>query len=309
MGAQSMQGDVNILAGLAGGFLSLIDLSQGLFTGSHLWFLYYLTLVTGVVLGLRCLFSFVPGGLEGLARKIDPIVAWISRSQLNILALAIPTAACLMLMNNWGVDTPDQTLEPHYPALLLYGSFFFLGWMFHRKSGLIENFAKLSPTRFIIAALAIGITIYLSKYQNDIGHPNRESIHAVFSLCYAIMMWSLVALSIGLFKRFLDKPNRVVRYIADASYWLYLIHLPIVVYLQIAFAELNWHWALKLATISTLTIAISLALYDLFVRNTEIGQTLNGRKKPRVIFTSKKKETIARSINGESANASSASIQ
>ena len=97
-------------------------------------------------------------------------------------------------------------------------------------------------------------------------------------------MWSLVALSIGLFKRFFDKPSKFVQYIADASYWLYLIHLPIVVWLQIAFAELPFHWSLKLIAISLLTIGISLALYDLFVRSTLIGKTLNGRTKEKALF-------------------------
>ncbi len=97
-------------------------------------------------------------------------------------------------------------------------------------------------------------------------------------------MWSLVALSIGLFKRFFDKPSKVVRYIADASYWLYLIHLPIVIWLQIAFAELPFHWSLKLIAISLLTVGISLVLYDLFVRSTFIGRTLNGRKREGVLF-------------------------
>jgi hypothetical protein len=72
------------------------------------------------------------------------------------------------------------------------------------------------------------------------------------------MMWSLASLGIGLFKWLFDKPSKVVRYLADSSYWLYLIHLPIVIWLQIAFAELAFHWSLKLIAISLLTIGIQL---------------------------------------------------
>jgi peptidoglycan/LPS O-acetylase OafA/YrhL len=64
---------------------------------------------------------------------------------------------------------------------------------------------------------------------------------------------------------------------------MYLIHLPIVVWLQIAVAELPLNWSLKLAFISTMTIAISLLTYDLFVRSTFIGWVLSGRRRDGVI--------------------------
>jgi peptidoglycan/LPS O-acetylase OafA/YrhL len=64
---------------------------------------------------------------------------------------------------------------------------------------------------------------------------------------------------------------------------MYLIHLPIVVWLQIAVAELPFNWSLKLAFISTMTIAISLLTYDLFVRSTFIGWVLSGRRRDGVI--------------------------
>ena len=60
MGAQSLSGDVNILNGLKTGFLSLNELPTGLFTGTHLWFLYYLFLITGIVLLTRAMIHLSP---------------------------------------------------------------------------------------------------------------------------------------------------------------------------------------------------------------------------------------------------------
>lgn len=107
-------------------------------------------------------------------------------------------------------------------------------------------------------------------------------------LSYAVMMCSLISLSIGFCKKWPSKPNKLVRYVADASFWLYLVHLPIAVWLQIAFAELPLPWVVKLISIFVITIGISLAMYDLMVRSTFIGPTLNGKRKPRVMFTVKK---------------------
>jgi glucan biosynthesis protein C len=97
-------------------------------------------------------------------------------------------------------------------------------------------------------------------------------------------MWSLMSISIGLCKRVFSGPNKFVRYIADSSYWLYLIHLPLVIGLQIAFAELAIYWLIKLVCIFAITILISILFYDAFVRSTFIGATLNGKRKTRYIF-------------------------
>lgn len=99
------------------------------------------------------------------------------------------------------------------------------------------------------------------------------------------MMWLLVGLTIGFFKRFFDRPNKMIRYLAESSYWLYLIHLPIVIFLQIAFAELPWHWSIKLTSISLLTVVISIVIYDLLIRSTVIGQILNGKRKQPLLFS------------------------
>jgi glucans biosynthesis protein C len=103
-------------------------------------------------------------------------------------------------------------------------------------------------------------------------------------LSYGILMWSLISLTIGICKRIFMRPNTFIRYIADSAYWLYLIHLPIVIWLQIAFAELPLHWAVKLLSVCTIAILLSIVLYDAFIRSTFIGAILNGKRKPRILF-------------------------
>ena len=92
------------------------------------------------------------------------------------------------------------------------------------------------------------------------------------------MMWSLVFLTLGIFNTLIKRPNKIISYLADASYWLYLVHLPLVIYLQVAFAELSLHWLIKLMSICMLTLILSLVMYVAFVRSTVIGKVLNGKK-------------------------------
>jgi peptidoglycan/LPS O-acetylase OafA/YrhL len=292
MGGESMRGEVNILNGLKTGFESLGQLPTGLLTGTHLWFLYYLLLVTAIALAGRAVLSLAPGIYSLVSRRTDALIAWVASSRLSWLVLSLATAVCLWYMNGWGMDTPDKSLVPRWPVLIVYGGFFALGWLLHRQQRLLERFARLTWGRVATGILAVAVTIVLSSFQNDFGHPRFALIRAGFSLSYALMMWSLVSLSIGLFKRYFDKPGKIVRYIADASYWLYLIHLPVVVWLQIAFAELPFHWLFKLIAISLLTIGFSIILYDLFVRSTLIGKILNGQKRQRVLFGSRLKRAV-----------------
>ncbi len=284
MGAESLRGDVNILNGLCGGFALLKMLPKGLFIGTHLWFLYYLLLVTTMVLILRFIISLHGSVLLSTTQWADVALGWLSSSRIGILVLSCFTALCLWFMDHWGVDTPDKTLVPKIPVLVVYGSFFLFGWLLNRQGQLIEPFSRLNWKRFTLCLVATIAAALLSEYSMKAGHPFYLVLQAAFCLSYAIMMWSFVVLTIGLFKRYFSRPNKAVRYFADASYWLYLCHLPIVVWLQIFFAELPFHWTVKLFAISAITIFVSLLIYDLCIRATFVGAILNGRRKSRLLF-------------------------
>ena len=64
-----------------------------------------------------------------------------------------------------------------------------------------------------------------------------------------------------------DRPGRArscrgqsaaVRYVADASYWIYLVHLPVVAALQVAVGHLPLHWSVKFPLILVASFAAAL---------------------------------------------------
>lgn len=283
MGSASLRGDYDFWAGLAAGVASLKTLPAGIFTGSHLWFLYYLALITALALAARALLAATGSFGQALTRGADAGVRWLARSPLALPALAVPTAATLWFMSTWGMDTPDRTLTPHVPVLLVYGGFFTLGWLLGRQPDAIAPFTRLSVFRWIAAIAGAVACWMLGGLQMQTAHPYHTAAHIAHVAAYALMMWSLVCLTIGLFRKFCARPRAWIRYVADSSYWMYLIHLPIVVWLQVAVAELPFHWSLKLAGISLATVAIALLTYDLFVRSTFIGAILNGRRRERAL--------------------------
>lgn len=283
MGAASLRGDYSFWAGLRGGFQSMGNLRAGIFTGTHLWFLYYLALVTGLTLVLRGLARSTGARYAGMLRCADTLVSWLARSPLALPVLLVPTAVALWFMRYWGMDTPDQGMMPEIPVLAVYGGFFIFGWLLGRQRGLLAPLARLTPLRWILAAAGIAAIQYLGRFQFELSEPHYNALRAAYALGYALTMWTLVLLTIGVFQRFCAQPRPAVRYLADSSYWLYLVHLPIVIWLQVAVAAAPVHWSLKLAGITTVTLAVALLSYDLLVRSTWLGQLLNGTRRDRAL--------------------------
>lgn len=72
-----------------------------------------------------------------------------------------------------------------------------------------------------------------------------------------------------------------VAYLSQASFWVYLVHHPMVVIWQIALRPLAWPAGIQFTICTLGTLAVSLASYEWFVRRTALGLFLDGRKPER----------------------------
>ena len=87
--------------------------------------------------------------------------------------------------------------------------------------------------------------------------------------------------SMGLFRWIASKERFWVRYLSDASYWLYLCHLPLVIGAQMLLVRWPVSVHLKFVLISTAVVAFLLLPYQTGVRYTVIGTILNGPRTRR----------------------------
>ena len=78
--------------------------------------------------------------------------------------------------------------------------------------------------------------------------------------------------------RFFRNQSKRMRYISDASYWVYIIHLPATHFVPGLFHGVAINVFLKFIISSILVTAICFASYHYFVRRSFIGQFLNGKK-------------------------------
>lgn len=104
----------------------------------------------------------------------------------------------------------------------------------------------------------------------------RPAITAVPQVLYA---WLMCFGCIGLFRWLVPTAGRGWRYLSDSSYWLYLAHLPILIFIQRQSRDWPWPAPLKLVFVCTVATAVLLASYQVLVRHTPLGVLLNGPRR------------------------------
>jgi peptidoglycan/LPS O-acetylase OafA/YrhL len=82
----------------------------------------------------------------------------------------------------------------------------------------------------------------------------------------------------GLFLRYLERPVPWIRYLSDSSYWLYLMHMPVLLVFQITVAGTGWTPAVRALVVLAASVPTLLASYHVLVRSTWVGAILNGQR-------------------------------
>ena len=246
---------------------------------SHLWFLYYLLLVYGLVLASRAL--LITLDTSGVVRsRIDAHLRAIAGST-EVIVLAFPTTILLLPMTSWGIDAPDATVLPLVRCVLVYTAFFVFGWLLHRQPELLARYGA-RWSRYLGAAVALLVPLFGLLYLVRGGVRDVSfALRFAYFFAYACATWTMALALLGTCIRFFVRASSNVRYLADASYWMYLLHLPIVLIAALLLADLRFPWAVKLVVIHVVVLPLLLASYHLLVRFTWIGEVLNGRRLPR----------------------------
>ncbi len=67
-----------------------------------------------------------------------------------------------------------------------------------------------------------------------------------------------------------------MRYVSDASYWVYLVHMPLMIWMQAVLAPAPWPAVEKFLLLLAVTVPILFLSYHYLARYTLIGATLHG---------------------------------
>ncbi len=223
---------------------------------SHLWFLYYLCFMYVILMVLYQLKIF---HFQWLQKALKP---WV-------LLVIFPALLVPVFYHIPAPHPAPEGLVPLFWPFGIYGMFFLVGALLFKHQRLIDQLDK-----YFYGLLIVGLASYVYfAYRVPASAGNllmamSESITAVS------MTW--VCLIAG--KRWLNQPSNTFRYIADSSYWIYLIHLPVLFMVQYVLLDQAWNLWVELTIASTVTFAIGLISYALFVRWSPIGWLLNGKR-------------------------------
>jgi hypothetical protein len=244
------------------------------------WFLYYLLIFYALALAAR---SLDRGGR--FAAGLDRVIGVIMSGPWAPLLVALPLAALFLIHRDWnqwlGLPAPIAFL-PNLFAVAGYGLPFLLGWFLHRQVPLLLGVRRYWLA-FLLAAMAfVTLSLWLIGTRPIwSGGPLEGPRLVAYALSYASATWFSVFGLVGAALRFLSRPSPTIRYLSDASYWLYLTHLIPLVFFIVLMKPYDWHWTIKLAVMLGGSLPLLLLSYHCLVRSTFIGALLNGRRHPR----------------------------
>ncbi|MFM7205634.1 MAG: acyltransferase family protein [Planctomycetaceae bacterium] len=215
----------------------------------HLWFLWYLCLMVGALAVAEA------AGLGPSGR----LRWWL-----------VPASCLPFAMMRWpfGPDTALGLIPPPH-LILFYACFFWFGAGTFRCEGLATPLG-----RHWKIVLPLSLLVILPAGLATIGRP---PFPATLQPAFA---WGMSLGLIGLFHQWMARPSPAVRWLADASYWMYLAHLPLVIILQSYACDLAWPAVAKFTAVNVVTVTVLLITYRWCVRDTPIGWLLNGPRSP-----------------------------
>ncbi|QZO13742.1 acyltransferase family protein [Pseudoalteromonas piscicida] len=247
-------------------------------TSMHLWFLWYLSQFCVLFWLLHKFPKFYQHILDTVVKPVF----------LCVILPVIITASMSNLMVPF--PAPDK-LQPHWWAYGFYGSLFLLGaGLFHHHEA-VTRYSKRFNWLLMIACTSLVAYFYflppspslekvIIAVKTGDATPEKINLISVVVQTIAILSWTAVAYLAGF--KWLSRFNKQSRYISDASYWIYLIHIPLLVYIQLPLTNLETPVFIKFTIALSLTVTIGIISYHYLVRNTVIGILLNGRKaKPK----------------------------
>ena len=184
--------------------------------------------------------------MVGPASPRDPALGAL-RAAMMLLGLVIHSAAAY-------TANPDRTAwpfqDPQNHVLSVWG----LRWKRNTAAGLAASIAYVAALARFAEAPALWTPIAIA-------------------LCSLSMWWLIMGIT-GAFVRHLRAPSPAIRYISDAAYWIYIVHLVVVIWTQGALATAALPPQAKFIIVLATTTALTVATYHFLSRRTSVGGKL-----------------------------------
>lgn len=240
-------------------------LSTTPFTIMHLWFLHALlglTLLLGAFAfcvrrfpSLRAFFSRFLDGLQQITR----LPFW-----LGGLLLMLPGAVV------WAVAPPPSPFFPMFfvNKAWLFAPFFFFGAAMASRPELREWVIRRDRIALVLAPIFSLFFVWVEG--------NFASGHLLegVAACAAGLFWLHAILSVA--SSHLNRHTPLVAYLCDASFSVYLFHLPIALLLALPMLRVQWPPLVEWFLLVAMTTLLSVLLHEIVRRSMLLSLMFNG---------------------------------
>ncbi len=245
----------------------------------HLWFLLNLAI-----------FYVVAITISPIATRLGPITRFGRRSldalaigRLRWLTTPLVLAAITLLM--LGQEDPGLATQEGWmpiPGLLvIYGVWFWIGWVAWPRRAVVDILHggwwwRLGLGLLLLILATVGVIAdYMAAEQKE---PFGTGGRLIVQFLVVSATWFGLLGLVGLCERTMRRENRIVRYFVEASYFLYLAHLPLSIFIPALLRNWDAPGLVKFTVSVIVMTGFLLVVYQLLVRNTVLAVVLNGRR-------------------------------
>ena len=244
----------------------------------HMWFLWMLLwLSLGTALAHAALARLAPAVPHWLGRAM----ARLGRTPWGLALLTLPLAGAGMLYPD-GLLRPNGAFLPPWTEWLHNGLFYGFGLaLYAHREALLAHYVRRWPWYAgagLVLFCATGALFEARPYAAE-GLP--EALRLGVALAYNATAWCWSLALIGGFLAHVPRRSAWLGYLADSSYWVYLVHMPMTIGFGALLFGLEWPAGAKIGINIAATSLLSLASYHLLVRYSAVGTLLNGQRHTR----------------------------
>tara|TARA_B100000700_G_scaffold41969_1_gene42925 strand:+ start:7677 stop:8849 length:1173 start_codon:yes stop_codon:yes gene_type:complete len=240
----------------------------------HLWFLWYLMQFCALFWLLNKNQRLISKLLEVVVKPVFIVVALPVVISAGMAHLVVPFPA-------------PHTLQPQLWAYCTYGLLFMLGASLYHHHNIVLAALRYFKPLVLVACLTVGAYFYLLpeapsleqvRIAVNTGETRVAHINLLLVVVQTLAILSCTAVAYLAGYRWLNQYNEYSRYISDASYWIYLMHIPVLMCVQIPLSNTLLPALAKFTISLSTTLLIGFISYHFGVRYTVLGMLLNGTK-------------------------------
>jgi glucans biosynthesis protein C len=241
----------------------------------HMWFLYQLVGFALLTFAILWLAQRLP---EAFRHRVTSTFRLLGVRPWGFAVLALPMGL-IGAQYSFGILTVTGSFAPPLNEWLHHGMFYAFGYFLYvHREGLLAHYTAWSA-RFAWAG-ALFCFVSLGMLQEVQRHPETTGLTFRFLAAWAYnattWLWSFAL--IGLALRHLNRPSAILKYMSDSSYWVYLVHMLGTIGFGALLYGADLPAEVKMLLNIAATTVMGLTTYHVLVRNTAVGELLNGKR-------------------------------